>query len=247
MPTPPTSRFPLLTFDLDGTLANTERLKAESYAWAAHQLLPDLDPADVVAAYPAYVGRSRGEIAGALTERFGLEDAARERDGSVEPWESYVALRLERYRGMLEDTDLVRGHARLEAVALARGAHDVAERTALVTTSDRQNTDAVLAALGLTGAFDAVVTADDVARTKPDPEGYRLALSRLGVAAEDALGIEDSPAGIRGALAAGIAVLAVPTDFTRGAIRAMVADGELAADAVTEPEDLDAAVRRRAR
>ena len=247
MLTPSTSRFRLLTFDLDGTLANTEQLKAESYAWAAHQLRPDIDPADIVAAYPEYVGRSREEIASALTDRFDLADAAAERDGSVEPWEAYVALRLERYRGMLEDTDLVRDHARAEAVALARGARDLAEKTALVTTSDRWNTDAVLGALGLTGAFDTTITADDVERTKPDPEGYRLALSRLGVDAGDALGVEDSPAGLRGALAAGIAVLAVPTDFTRDAIRDMVADGELAADAVTEPTDLDAAVRRRAR
>ena len=236
----------LLTFDLDGTLANTEQLKAESYAWAAHRLRPDLDPADVEAAYPAFVGRSREEIAGALTERFGLEDAARERDGSVEPWEAYVALRLERYRAMLDDGGLVRAHARPEAIALARAARDLAERTALVTTSDRQNTDAVLAALDLTGAFDAIVTADDVERTKPDPEGYRLAMSRLGATPATSLGVEDSPAGLRGAIAADLPVLAVPTAFTRGAIREMVAAGELPADAVVEPADLDDAVRRRA-
>ena len=237
----------LLTFDLDGTLANTEQLKAESYAWAAHRLDPDLNPDDVEAAYPEHVGRSREEIARALTERFGLAEAARERDGSVEPWESYVALRLERYRAMLADGDLVRGHARDEAVALARAGRDLARNTALVTTSDRRNTDAVLAALGLTDAFDTIVTADDVDRTKPDPEGYRLALARVGADADAALGIEDSPAGLRGALAAGIAVVAVPTDFTRDAIGEMVAEGELDAGAVVEPADLDAAVRRRAR
>lgn len=246
MPTPP-PRLRLLTFDLDGTLANTERLKAESYAWAAHRLMPALDPADVEGAYPAYVGRSREEIARALTEQFGLADVARARDGSVEPWESYVALRLERYRAMLDDGDLVRRHVRDEAVALARRSHEVAERTALVTTSDRHNAGAVLRALGLEGAFDTVVTADDVARTKPDPEGYCLALSRLGVDARDAVGIEDSAAGIRGALAAGITVVAVPTDFTHDAIREMVASGELDAAAVAEPGGLAAAVRRRAR
>ena len=237
----------LLTFDLDGTLANTEQLKAESYAWAAHELCPDLDSDEVEAAYPEFVGRSREEIASSLAERFGLAEAARERDGSVEPWESYVALRLERYRAMLADGDLVRSHARTQAVALARAARDLAERSALVTTSDRQNTDAVLAALGLEGAFDEIVTADDVERTKPDPEGYRLALSRLDADPGDALGVEDSPAGIRGALAAGIAVVAVPTDFTRDAIGEMVGDGELDADAVTELDDLEDAVRRRTR
>ncbi|MDT0630435.1 HAD-IA family hydrolase [Rubrivirga sp. S365] len=242
---PPAPRLRLLSFDLDGTLANTEQLKAESYAWAAHQLLPALDPADVEAAYPDYVGRSREEISRGLTERFALADAARARDSSVEPWEAYVVLRLERYRAMLADHALVGRYARPAAIALARAAPDLAETTALVTTSDRQNADAVLDALGLTGAFDTVVTADDVERTKPDPEGYRLALSRLGADASDALAVEDSPAGLHAALAAGIDVLAVPTDFTRDAIRDLVARGELGADAVTEPDELDAAVRRR--
>ena len=235
----------LLAFDLDGTLADTEPLKAVSYGWAAHRLRPDLDPADVEAAYPAFVGRSRTEIARSLTDRFGLAAAAAARDGTVEPWESYVALRLERYRAMLADGDLVRSRACAPAVALARGARGLAERTALVTTSDRRNADAVLGALGLAGAFDAVVTSDVVARTKPDPEGYRLALGRTGVAPGDALAVEDSPAGIRGALAAGLAVLAVPTALTRGPVREMVAAGELDAAAVVEPAGLADAVRER--
>ena len=245
LPRPAPPMLDLLALDLDGTLADTEPLKAVSYGWAAHRLRPDLDPAEVEAAYPAFVGRSRTEIARALTDRFGLAAAAAERDGTVEPWESYVALRLERYRAMLADGDLVRSRACAEAVALARGARGVAARTALVTTSDRRNADAVLAALGLAGAFDTVVTADDVGRTKPDPEGYRLALSRTGAAPAGALAVEDSPVGVRGALAAGLAVLAVPTALTRGPIRAMVAAGELDAAAVVEPTALAEAVRRR--
>ena len=234
----------LLLFDLDGTLANTEQLKAQSYAWAAHQLRPDLDPNDVETAYADYVGRSREEIATALLDRFGLEDAARARDASVEPWESYVGLRLERYRAMLADGDLVRRHARRHAVDLVRHAHDVARHVALVTTSDRRNTAAVLTALGLTDAFDAVVTADDVARTKPDPEGYRLALSQLGVAPADALAVEDSPAGLRAAVAAGIPVLPVPSPLTHDEVEAMAHDGEV--PPVVAPEALAEAVRQRA-
>lgn len=234
----------LLAFDLDGTLANTEQLKAESYAWAAHELKPDLDEADVEAAYAACVGLSREEVATHLLHRFDLEDAARERDDSVEPWESYVGLRLERYRAMLDDGDLVREHAREHAIDLVRHAHEVARHVALVTTSDRQNTDAVLRALDLTDAFDTIVTADDVAETKPDPEGYRLALARLGVDAAGALTVEDSPAGMRAALAAGIAVVAVPSPFTDEPVEAMAADGEI--DAVTAPEALAATVRQRA-
>lgn len=234
----------LLCFDLDGTLADTESLKAASYAWAARRLRPDGDLDGLEADYLAScVGLSRETISRHLLGRYGLEGPARAHDGTVEPWQSFVGLRLERYRAMLADGALVRRHAIGPAVALARRARGLARRVALVTTTDRRNADGVLAALGLADAFDALVTADDVAAVKPDPESYRLALSRMGVGAADALAIEDSPAGIRGALAAGVAVLAVPSAHTRGGVRGLVAAGALAADRVIAPEELDAAVR----
>ena len=46
-------------FDLDGTLVATEKLKALSYARAATELRPDLNEADVVAAFEDFVGLSR--------------------------------------------------------------------------------------------------------------------------------------------------------------------------------------------
>jgi sugar-phosphatase len=49
-----------------------------------------------------------------------------------------------------------------------------------------------------------LVTADDVARGKPDPEGYRTAAERLGVATNDTVVIEDGPIGIQAAKAAGV-------------------------------------------
>ncbi len=236
----------LLAFDLDGTLADTEPLKAESYAWAAHRLRPDLDPADVERAYADCIGWSRREISTSLLHRFGLEDAARAHDGSVEPWASYVAVRLDRYREMLADGDLVRSHARQHAVALVRDARSVARSVALVTTSGARNAGLVLAGLGLADAFDTVVTADDVAQTKPDPEGYRLALHRLGADAKRSLVIEDSPAGTRAALAAGLAVVVVPDALTREGIDALVASGALPAASVVAMSDLAETVRQRA-
>jgi len=56
-----------------------------------------------------------------------------------------------------------------------------------------------------------LVTADDVKRGKPDPEVYLLAAERLGVAPERCIVVEDSPAGIEAALAAGMRVVAVAT------------------------------------
>jgi sugar-phosphatase len=54
-----------------------------------------------------------------------------------------------------------------------------------------------------------LITAEDTARGKPDPAGYLLAAERLRIPATRCLAIEDSPAGIRAARSAGMAVIAV--------------------------------------
>lgn len=56
-----------------------------------------------------------------------------------------------------------------------------------------------------------LVTANDVTRGKPDPEAYLLAAARLGVRSNRCVVIEDAPAGIRAAHAAGMRVIAVAT------------------------------------
>ena len=81
--------------------------------------------------------------------------------------------------------------------------------SALVTMSWRSLADAVLAALP-DGTFDVVVTGDEVSHGKPHPEPYRAAARLLGVAPEDCVAIEDSPTGVRSAVAAGVPTLAVP-------------------------------------
>src|SRR5699024_6041405 len=67
-----------------------------------------------------------------------------------------------------------------------------------------------LEAAGLTPP-EVMITADDVTRGKPDPEGYAIAARRLGVDPQRCLVVEDAPAGIAAGLAAGAQVLAVTT------------------------------------
>ena len=80
---------------------------------------------------------------------------------------------------------------------------------ALVTMSWRRFANEVVGALP-SGSFDEVVVGDDVERGKPHPDPYLLAAERLGLRPETCLAIEDSPTGVRSALAAGCTVLAVP-------------------------------------
>jgi HAD superfamily hydrolase (TIGR01509 family) len=80
----------------------------------------------------------------------------------------------------------------------------------LVTSSLKEIADAVLKGVGR-DRFDVIVTADDVARTKPDPEPYLTAARLLGVEPVRCVVLEDSPNGVAAATAAGCAVVAVPS------------------------------------
>ncbi len=86
---------------------------------------------------------------------------------------------------------------------------------AIATTTSRSNVEALFSSLF--GAdwrkrFAAVVCAEDAPDKKPDPQAYHLVLQRLGVAPDEAFALEDSPNGLRAALAAGI-----PCGITRSA------------------------------
>jgi HAD superfamily hydrolase (TIGR01509 family) len=75
--------------------------------------------------------------------------------------------------------------------------------------------------LGIDTAFDVIVTAADVAASKPDPASYRLAVERLAarfpengaISPQTCLAIEDTPAGIASANGAGISVVAVSNSY----------------------------------
>lgn len=110
-----------------------------------------------------------------------------------------------RYRE-LADGSTVSAEAR-EAVFAAAEVLPVA----VVSGSARAEIEPVLEAAGLTQAITLIVSEDDIARSKPDPEGYLIALHLLGVEPTDAVAIEDSEAGVGAAKAAGLYCVGVTT------------------------------------
>jgi HAD superfamily hydrolase (TIGR01509 family) len=87
-------------------------------------------------------------------------------------------------------------------------------RTALVTTTPRRLAEIVLSTIraDLHGdPFDVTVCGDEVPARKPDPAPYRQAMAGLGVEPDDCVVVEDSESGVAAGLAAGVAVLGVPT------------------------------------
>lgn len=204
-------------FDLDGTLVETEELKAHSYAQAAIELRPELSEAEIMEAFKDVVGLSRQEVAETLLELFGLEKAARVRMaefGVDTPWQAYVQVRQRIYEVMLNDPALLRKQQWPHNIALLHESRRPGCRVALATMSYYKQVRRVLEVLGLADAFDFVASRDDVENGKPDPEIYLLVARQLGVSPVDCLVIEDSPAGVKAALAAGMSVVAVSTPFT---------------------------------
>jgi len=211
-----------VVFDLDGTLVETEEIKALSYARAAVELRPDLEEAVVVGAFEEVVGLSRREVATAFVERFGLEAAARARMdefGVKTPWQAYVQVRLRHYDGLLADEQTVLGHRYPHNIALLHEVRRLGYPTGLATQSRREPAQRVLGILGLLDEFDVVATRDDVEKPKPDPEIDLLVARELGVAPVECLIVEDSPAGVAAGLAAGMEVIAVTTKLTRQKFR----------------------------
>ncbi|WP_308017277.1 HAD family hydrolase [Microbacterium schleiferi] len=86
---------------------------------------------------------------------------------------------------------------------------DAGLKTALVTMSMRRMASHIAELIDF-DAFDLVVAGDDVTRPKPYPDPYLQACTSLGVEPADTVAIEDSPNGLRSAVAAGSVVLGVP-------------------------------------
>lgn len=99
-------------------------------------------------------------------------------------------------------------------------------RIGLVTSSPPKKVKVVLEQLGLSDTFDTIITSDSIKRGKPDPMGYVLAKTNLGVQSNECAVFEDSFTGIKAATYAFMRVIGVATvlsvdylkDYTYGAV-----------------------------
>jgi len=87
-------------------------------------------------------------------------------------------------------------------------------KLAVASSSKREWVEQHLEQLKLKDYFEVIRTADDVVNVKPDPELYNQALEALGVTADEAVAIEDSPNGARAAAAAGMHCVVISNTIT---------------------------------
>jgi beta-phosphoglucomutase family hydrolase len=95
-----------------------------------------------------------------------------------------------------------------------RRLHDQGWLQAIASAAPRANVDAVLEALSATHVFQAIVSAEDVRRGKPDPEVYLTAASRVGAPPDKCIVLEDAVAGVQGARSAGMKSIGVSRNGT---------------------------------
>ncbi|MEU5877353.1 HAD family phosphatase [Spirillospora sp. NPDC047279] len=106
------------------------------------------------------------------------------------------------------------------AVVLVRSLHAAGVPLAVVTSGVRVYAEGLLDGLGIKHLLDVLVTADDVANGKPDPEGFLAACDALGVEPAHALGFEDAPAGVAAVKAAGMTCVGITTTQPAAALAA---------------------------
>ena len=190
------SRFDAVIFDMDGVLIDSEPLHfavlSDLLARAGHTLTR--------AENEQFIGTTSEAMFSTLITRHGLS-------GTVD---EYIARYDEALLRVLREP-----HAPAPGVvALLARAGELRMRVAVASSSRREWVEATIQSLGLSDAFDEVVSGDDVERGKPDPAIYVLTAQRLDVAAHRCLAIEDSPNGVQSARAAGMTVLGVRTEYT---------------------------------
>ncbi len=184
-----------IVFDFDGVVTDSEPLH-----WRAFDRVAK--PLGVSFSYEEYlrelVGFDDRDAFRAILGRLGVADERRVTDLCRQKQIAFEAVVQEGVRAIPGVTALIHEACAQMPIAIASGA-------------TRRDIDLILGRLELQDYFKTIVTADDVSRSKPDPETYRLAVSRLGLDPGVCLSIEDTAAGVASARGAGLMTLGLDT------------------------------------
>jgi HAD superfamily hydrolase (TIGR01509 family) len=185
-----------VAFDLDGTLVDTADAHGEAYRLAFASFGIEVTAAE----FRKHAGKHHSEIIRLL---------AGDAEQAIDPTALHLR-KTEHFEALAPQTVQA-----LPLISLVNALHGTMP-LALVTSATRRTAVASLAASGGTSAFDVVVTADDVARHKPDAEPFLLAAERLGCHPSSVLVFEDSASGVESARRAGCRFVCVkPPDEAR--------------------------------
>jgi HAD superfamily hydrolase (TIGR01509 family) len=192
----PEGAFDAYLFDCDGTIVDSMPL--HYVAWK--RALGEWNCEFAEELFYGWGGRPTAEIIASLNLR----------DGLSMPVDAVARRKEEFYFAMLPELKAV--PEVLEHIEAQHGRIPFA----VVSGSARDSVTASLETLKLLDRFETLVCAGEYAKSKPDPEAFLLAASRLGVAPAQCLVFEDTAMGIQAAAAAGMASVKVPAPWERG-------------------------------
>lgn len=179
-------------FDMDGTILDSEVLHAKAF----RSLLEGDVPASLKAQNLSETELYRLCL-GQTDERvFSILQGYKLFDGR-DPKELRIK-KNERYLSLLSETEKERLCLPRMAELLLK-IREAGHKLALVTSSDKESARASMLRLGLSDLFHLYVTEESTEKNKPDPAPYFLASQSLGVAPENCVVFEDSPAGLEAA------------------------------------------------
>jgi beta-phosphoglucomutase len=178
-------------WDVDGTLVDTAELHFQ--AWS--RLAGDVDKPFTRADFAATFGRRNPEI---IHQVFGTHYSDDEvADLGRRKEEFYRA-------AARQGVELLPG-----ARALLEGLHAAGFRQAIGSSAPLENLDLILSLTDTRRFFDAIVSAEDTQRGKPDPQVFLVAAAKLGVPPARCVVMEDAVAGVQAARAGGMKCVAV--------------------------------------
>jgi len=185
-----------IVFDFDGLILDTEEPVYRSWLEVYQAHGEDLP-------FDRWV-----QIVGSTTSGFHPQHHLEERLGRPLPQEV-----LDRRVG--RRTEMILANAVLPGVVEhLDAARELGLRLGCASSSTQDWVRGHLARLGILERFECIRCRDDVAHAKPEPDLYVAVLDCLGVAADEAIAIEDSPNGVTAAKRAGLRCVAIPNSIT---------------------------------
>jgi beta-phosphoglucomutase len=192
-------------FDLDGVIVDSHPAHLQAWKTLLHSLEKNVSDSDLQFVLEGY----KREII--LRHFLG--------DLTQEEVKYYGAQKDALFRASMDELKTVAGFA-----AFFDSVHAEGLPVALASSASRWRAEHTLNHLGLARAFRAIVTGDDVANGKPDPEIFQAAARSLGVDPADILVCEDAVSGVEAAKRAGMKVLAIAANGRRPLLKDAGAD-----------------------
>jgi len=184
-------------FDMDGLMVDSELTRAESF-----KIIIRNHGGVVKEKIPQVIGIRVMDNWILMKERYGLKEDPKELMAEGE----------KKYTKLIEKKMPIAMPGLFKLIDSIR---KTSLKRAVVSSAGMEHVKLKLDRLKLNDFFEVIVSGDMLTKGKPDPEGYLLVASKLGIDPKNCLVLEDAPSGVQAAKAAGMKCAAIPSIYTK--------------------------------